>query len=86
MEKIRFESEDGAIEEFYIEEQTKIRGISYLLVSDSLEEEATAYILKDVSEENSADACYEMVEDENELEAVFKVFEQMLEDVDFEME
>ena len=58
MEKIRFESEDGAIEEFYIEEQTKIRGISYLLVSDSLEEEATAYILKDVSEENSADACY----------------------------
>lgn len=85
MEKIKFQSEDGTAEEFYIEEQTRIGGTAYLLVSDSLEEEASAYILKDVSENTSQEACYVMVEDEEELEAVFKVFEQMMEDVNLEM-
>lgn len=85
MEKIRFRSEDGTVAEFYIEEQTRIGGTAYLLVSDSLEDEASAYILRDISEDASLEACYEMVEDENELQAVFKVFEQMMEDVDLEM-
>lgn len=85
MEKIKFELTDGTTEEFYIEEQTRIGGVSYILVSDSMEDEASAYILKDVSKDTDLDACYEMVEDEDELQAVYKVFEQMLEDVDFEM-
>ena len=59
--------------------------MSYLLVSDSMEDEASAYILKDVSKDTDPEACYEMLEDEDELQAVYKVFEQMLEDVDFEM-
>lgn len=83
MEKIKFQSEDGTIDEFYVEEQTTIGGVVYLLVSDSMEEEASAYILKDVSESASPEACYEMVEDDEELAAVSKVFEQMMEDVDF---
>ena len=41
--------------------------------------------MKDVSPEDSPEACYEMVEDEDELQAVYKVFEQMLEDVNLEM-
>ena len=45
----------------------------------------SAYILKDVSKDTDPEACYEMLEDEDELQAVYKVFEQMLEDVDFEM-
>ena len=85
MEKIKFQSEDGTAVEFYVEEQTSIGGISYLLVSDSMEEEASAYILKDISDAESQEACYEMVEDEEELEAVFKVFQQMMDEVDFEM-
>lgn len=85
MEKIKFILEDGTEAEFFVEEQTRIGGTAYLLVSDSLDEEATAYILKDMSADDSQEACYEMVEDENELEAVFKVFEQMLDDVDLEM-
>lgn len=85
MEKIKFQLEDGSVEEFYVEEQTRIGGVAYLLVSDSLDDEANAYILKDMSKDESQDACYEMIEDENELQAVFKVFEQMLEDVDLEM-
>ncbi len=85
MEKIRFQSSDGTVEDFYIEEQTRIGGVAYLLVSDSMDDEANAYILKDISEDTDSEACYEMVEDENELQAVYKVFEQMLEDVDLEM-
>ena len=85
MEKIRFQSPDRTVEDFYIEEQTRIGGVAYLLVSDSMDDEANAYILKDVSEDTDSEACYEMVEDENELQAVYKVFEQMLEDVDLEM-
>lgn len=85
MEKIRFQLADGTVEEFFIEEQTRIGGVSYLLVSDSMEDEASAYILKDVLKDTDPEACYEMLEDEDELQAVYKVFEQMLEDVDFEM-
>ena len=33
MEKIKFQSEDGIIE-FFVEEQTTVAGITYLLVSD----------------------------------------------------
>ena len=85
MEKIRFQSPDGTVEEFYIEEQTRIGEVSYLLVSDSLDDEASAYILKDVSRDTDTEACYEMLEDEEEMQAVYKVFEQMLDDVDLEM-
>ena len=85
MEKIKFQSEDGTSVEFFVEEQTSIGGTAYLLVSDSMDDEANAYILKDVSEDTDSEACYEMVEDENELQAVYKVFEQMLDDVDLEM-
>ena len=85
MENLRFQLADGTVEEFFIEEQTRIGGVSYLLVSDSMEDEASAYILKDVSKDTDPEACYEMLEDEDELQAVYKVFEQMLEDVDFEM-
>ena len=85
MEKIKFQLEDGTVAEFYVEEQTRIGGTAYRLVSDSMDDEATAYIFKDVSEDDSQEACYEMVEDEDELQAVFKVFEQMLDDVDLEM-
>ena len=85
MEKIRFQSPDGTVEEFYIEEQTRIGEVSYLLVSDSLDDEASAYILKDVSMDTDPEACYEMLEDEEEMQAVYKVFEQMLDDVDLEM-
>lgn len=84
-QKICFQSEDGGAEEFYVEEQTRIGGTTYLLVSDSQEEEADAYILKDISKEEDPQACYEMVEDEQEMEAVFEVFRQMLEDVDLEI-
>ena len=71
--------------EFYVEEQTRVNGVNYILVSDSMEEEANAYILKDLSADTDLEADYVMVEDEVELEAISKVFSQMMEDVDIEM-
>ena len=81
-EKIAFLAGDGTQEEFYIEEETRIGGTSYLLVSDSDGDEANAYILKDLSEDGEEEAQYVMVEDGAEFEAVAKIFEQMLEDID----
>lgn len=85
VDKIKFETEEGEIVEFYVEEETKVNGIHYLLVTDSMEDEADAYILKDLSAETDTDANYVMVEDDVELEAVSQVFIQMLDDVDIEM-
>ncbi len=85
MEKLAFTLDDGSEVLFYIEEQTVIGGVSYLLVSDSLEEEANCYILKDTSDKDSEEASYEFVEDEEELSAVFRVFELVLDDEDTSM-
>lgn len=85
MEKLRFELEDGTVVEFFVEEQTKVNGVNYLLVTESQEEEADAYILKDISEEKDQVANYVMVEDDVELAALSKVFQEMLEDTEFDL-
>ncbi len=82
MEKVIFTTEDGTQQEFYIVEQTTIAGQSYLLVTDQAEGDSEAWILKDTSSEEAAQASYEMVVDDDELDAVGAVFAQMLEDID----
>ena len=85
MEKIQFVTDDNEVVDFYILEETRINGINYILVTDSEDdEEAEAYILKDTSSEESIEASYEFVEDDNELSEVGKVFEELLEDIDLE--
>ena len=70
---------------FYVLEQTRIGGFSYLLVTDREDGDATAWILKDLSKEGESESLYEIVEDDRELEAISSVFAQMLEDVEFDM-
>lgn len=85
MEKITFVPDDqGEAVEFYVLEETRIGGVDYILVTDSEEGDAECMILKDLSEEGDAEGIYAIVEDERELDSVFGVFEQMLEDVDIE--
>ncbi len=67
----------------FILEQTQIRGISYLLAAEEEEGDSLAYILKEVRTEED-DVIYEMVEDNVEMDAILKVFAEMLDDVDFE--
>ena len=86
MEKIKFTFEDTSdTVEFFVLEQTKINGAVYILVTDSEEDDAECLILKDMSSAEDADSVYEVVEDDTELLAVSKVFEELLEDVDIEM-
>jgi uncharacterized protein YrzB (UPF0473 family) len=80
--KITLIDENGNEVEFYIEEQTRLSGKNYILVATAEEGDAEALILKDISEDTSEEAAYVPVEDEEELMAVMKVFEEMLEDVD----
>lgn len=83
MEKIIFTG-DGENIEFYVLEETRINGVNYILVTESDDEEADVdcYILKDVSKDGDAEAVYEWVEDDAELEAVMGIFEELLEDTD----
>lgn len=86
MEKITFtlEGEDQAAE-FFVLEQTKLGGVTYILVTDSEEDDAECLILKDLSKAEEEESVYEVVENDTELLAVSKVFEELLEDVDIEM-
>ena len=86
MEKIKFAFGDGNGEdEFFVLEQTKINGATYILVTDSEEDDAECLILKETGVEEQTDKIYEIVEDDTELLAVSKVFEELLEDVSIEM-
>ena len=85
MEKIKFMSEDTAEEvDFFVLEQTKISCTSYILVTDSEDEDAECLILKDISKTDDVESTYVIVEDDTELSVVSKVFEELLEDIDIE--
>lgn len=85
MEKITMKSDDTGEElKLYVLEQTKVNGTSYILVTDSEFGDAECMILKDRAKTADADSIYEFVEDEVELDALFKIFEELLEDVDIE--
>ena len=76
MEKIKFMSEEMQETDFYVLEQTKVNGVSYILVTDSEEDDAECLILKDTSAEDDKESVYEIVEDATELGAVLKIFEE----------
>lgn len=86
MEKIKFTDPDtGECLEFYVLEQTRINNRDYLLVTVDEDGDSDAFVLKDLSENTEKEAVYEIVEEEAELEAIAKVFSEMLEDVDIEL-
>ena len=68
----------------YVVEETRINNVNYLLVTEDEgdEEEAEAYILKDVSKEEDEEAVYEMVVEDSEIDYIGKVFSELLEDID----
>lgn len=82
---ITFITDDNEEIELYLIEQTKLNGQIYLLASDG-EDEETAYILKDFSNEDDNTSVYEFVENEEEIKILSKVFEELLDDVSIELE
>lgn len=86
MEKIKFMLDDGdSSVDFFVLEETKINGVSYILVTDSEDEDGECMILKDTSLPEEKESVYQIVEDDVELTAVSKVFGELLEDVEIEM-
>ena len=73
MEKITFiDPQTNEETEFAVEEETKLNGIKYLLVSDGQESgDCEAYILKEVSTKDD-EILYQMVEDDVEFAAIAK--------------
>lgn len=85
MEKITFMSDEMQESvDFFVLEQTKINGITYILVTDSEEDDAECLILKDNSMADESESIYEIVEDDDELNAISKVFSELLEDIEIE--
>ena len=66
-DQIVLEGENGEQLVFYVLEQTRIAGRSYLLVTDSKDEEATAVILRDDSKDTDLESVYVFVEDDAEF-------------------
>lgn len=84
MEKVKFIDPETKEEiEFFCLDQTQINNQNYLLVTEDEEGDSTAYILKETSAEGE-EVVYDMVEDEQEMEALAKVFAELVEDVDLE--
>lgn len=83
--------EDGEEGEFYVLEETELMGINYYLVVESEEydenDEIECLILKEnMNESDEEYGMYSFVEDEKELESLSKIFDELLEDNDMEVE
>lgn len=81
MEKISFNLDDGNTVDFFVLEQTRINNVDYILVTDQEVGDGDALILKDRSLPEDTDAQYEIVSEEEELNAVAEMFESLLDDV-----
>ena len=84
MEKISFCSPEGGTVDLYVLEQTTIGGVNYILVTDTEEGDGEAFILKENPSSDDSENVYDIVEDDEELQAVGQVFGSLLEDVDLE--
>ena len=83
-EKIMFHPEGEEPVEFYVLEQTRIGGVDYILVTDVEEGDGEALMMKDISGDGEEEGVFTIVSDDEELAAVAGMFENMLEDVEFE--
>ena len=86
LEKVTFNPDGADPVDFYVLEQTRIGGFNYILVTDSQEGDGEALILKDLSQDGEAESVFTIVSEDDELTAVAGVFEDMLEDIEFERE
>ena len=83
-ESITLVGDDGEKIVFYVLEQTKQNGQNYLLVTDTTEEDGDCWIMKDTAGMDSADSTYEFVEDEEELEDMFRIFGELMSDAEID--
>ena len=83
-ESITLVGDDGEEIVFYVLEQTRQNGVSYLLVTDTADEDGDCWIMKDSALPESAESAYEFVEDEAELEDMFRIFGELMSDAEID--
>lgn len=86
---VPFTTEDGEIVDMYVLEETTLQGIHYILVTEELDDdhdEAIVMIMKEEKqqEENEV-SVYDVVENEEELQVVAKLFAELMDDIDFQL-
>lgn len=84
-DSIIFEAEDGTEVEFAVLEQTTLGGINYLFVVDKADDESFLILRENNGADTEEMAAYDIVEDEKELDAVIRIFDELLEDVNLEV-
>lgn len=85
--KITLTAEGNETVDFFVLEETRINGMNYLLVTDSQDDEdGECYILKDLSGAEDAEAVYEFVENDAEIDYLLNIFTELMEDMDVEIE
>lgn len=86
MDKVRFTSpETGEEMELFLLEETQLGGIRYLLAAEREEGDCECFILREV-EADGEESVYEIVTDDAELGAVGRVFGELFDDADIEIE
>lgn len=87
MDKISFITDDGSEIELFVFMDTVLFGNEYVLVSedDPEGEDCECFIMKKTGEEGD-ESLYETVEDEKELQAVFDVFSELMNEEDIDLE
>ncbi len=79
--RIVMADESGEKIELYILEETRINGMNYILATDAGDgEDGECYILKDISKEDEDEAVYCFVESDDELDYMFRIFTELLDD------
>ncbi len=82
MQKVSFlDPKTAENTDFFVLEETQVNGRKYLLVTLEEDADGDAYLLREVTQE-AEEAVYEMVDEDEELKAIGKVFAELLEDTD----
>ena len=84
-QQIILTDEDGNSTAFTVLADTTLQGKTYLLVTEDPDSEETACGILVCVGEDQEYWSYEFVEDEEELENIFKVFETLLSEEDLEV-
>lgn len=79
--RIVMADDEGGTIELYVLEQTRINGMDYILATDAEDDEdGECYILKDISGDDTDEALYQFVENDDELDYMFKIFTELMDD------
>ena len=76
---VPFTTEDGEEIDMYVLEETTLQGVHYILVTEDLSDDSEEAVVTIMKEEK------QQVENEDELQAVAKIFAELMEDVDFQI-